>query len=167
MKLIGRRGLTATVGFFMLGMTSANASAAPVQASFQPAVQNIGYSLPQRSAVAIANAVPTPTTGQSQATVPAANPLQLLSNAPAMMNQPVPLPLSQIVQGNVGGPLDEEGICLATAVYFESRGEPIEGQLAVADVVINRAASGRYPSDWCGVVKQKAQFSFEIGRVHV
>ena len=160
MKLIGRRGLTATVGFFMLAMTSANASAAPVQASFQPAVQNIGYSLPQRSAVAIANAVPTPTTGQSQATVPAANPLQLLSNAPAMMNQPVPLPLSQIVQGNVGGPLDEEGICLATAVYFESRGEPIEGQLAVADVVINRAASGRYPSDWCGVVKQKAQFSF-------
>jgi hypothetical protein len=156
MKLMGRRGLTATLGFFMLALTSANASAAPVQATFQPAVQNISYSVPQQSAIAVANAVPTQP-GQS---VPATNPLQLLSNAPTMMNQPVPLPLSQIVQANVGGPLDDQGICLATAVYFESRGEPVEGQLAVADVVINRAASGRYPSDWCGVVKQKAQFSF-------
>src|SRR4051812_4840999 len=44
-------------------------------------------------------------------------------------------------------PLDQETNCLATAVYFESRGESVEGQLAVARVVINRAASGRYPSD--------------------
>src|SRR3954447_2918340 len=56
--------------------------------------------------------------------------------------------------------LDEETNCLATAVYFESRGESAEGQLAVAHVVMNRASSGRYPSDWCGVVKQPAQFSF-------
>lgn len=57
-------------------------------------------------------------------------------------------------------PLDEETNCLATAVYFEARGESLEGQLAVARVVMNRAASGRYRSDWCGVVKQPAQFSF-------
>ena len=50
--------------------------------------------------------------------------------------------------------------CLATAVYFEARGESLEGQLAVARVVMNRAASGRYPPDWCSVVKQPAQFSF-------
>jgi len=56
--------------------------------------------------------------------------------------------------------LDEQTNCLATAVYFEARGESVEGQLAVAHVVMNRAASGRYPSDWCSVVKQKAQFSF-------
>ena len=56
--------------------------------------------------------------------------------------------------------LDAEAECLATAVYFESMGEPLEGQLAVAQVVINRAKSGRYPPHWCGVVKQKAQFSF-------
>ena len=56
--------------------------------------------------------------------------------------------------------LDPEATCLATAVYFESMGEPLEGQLAVARVVINRAASGRYPNSWCAVVKQKAQFSF-------
>jgi len=57
-------------------------------------------------------------------------------------------------------PLDQETNCLATAVYFEARGESLEGQLAVARVVINRAASGRYPADWCSVVKQPAQFSF-------
>jgi len=50
--------------------------------------------------------------------------------------------------------------CLANAVYFEARSEPLQGQLAVAEVVINRAASGRYPSTLCGVVVQPAQFSF-------
>ncbi|MGN6058159.1 MAG: cell wall hydrolase [Sphingomicrobium sp.] len=56
--------------------------------------------------------------------------------------------------------LDQQTNCLATAVYFEARGESFEGQLAVARVVMNRAASGRYPPDWCSVVKQPAQFSF-------
>jgi spore germination cell wall hydrolase CwlJ-like protein len=50
--------------------------------------------------------------------------------------------------------------CLAQAVYFEARGEPIEGQLAVAEVVINRARSGLYPDNYCDVVTQPAQFSF-------
>jgi spore germination cell wall hydrolase CwlJ-like protein len=61
---------------------------------------------------------------------------------------------------STGAALDDEGSCLATAVYFEARGESLEGQLAVARVVMNRAASGRYPTSWCGVVKQPAQFSF-------
>jgi spore germination cell wall hydrolase CwlJ-like protein len=55
---------------------------------------------------------------------------------------------------------DDEQDCLAKAVYFESRGEPIQGQLAVAQVVMNRAASGRYPTSLCQVITQKAQFSF-------
>ena len=69
--------------------------------------------------------------------------------------------LDQLVtQYSAGADLDEQQKCLATAVYFESNGEPLAGQLAVARVVINRAASGLYPTSWCGVVKQKAQFSF-------
>ena len=73
-------------------------------------------------------------------------------------------PLDQLVETNRAGiALDAEGQCLATAVYFESRGEPLEGQLAVADVVLNRANSGQYPSSICAVVKQKAQFSFVRG----
>jgi spore germination cell wall hydrolase CwlJ-like protein len=55
--------------------------------------------------------------------------------------------------------------CLANAVYFEARGESLEGQLAVAEVVLNRARSGRYPATWCGVVTQHAQFSFVRGGV--
>ena len=55
---------------------------------------------------------------------------------------------------------DDEQLCLAKAVYFEARGETLEGQLAVAEVVLNRAASGVYPSTICGVVTQPAQFSF-------
>ena len=53
--------------------------------------------------------------------------------------------------------------CLAQAVYFESRGEPLTGQLAVARVVINRATSGLYPADYCSVVTQRSQFSFVKG----
>jgi spore germination cell wall hydrolase CwlJ-like protein len=56
--------------------------------------------------------------------------------------------------------LSPELKCLAQAVYFEARGEPLDGQLAVAEVVINRAVSGLYPADYCEVVTQPAQFSF-------
>jgi hypothetical protein len=56
--------------------------------------------------------------------------------------------------------------CLADAVYFESRGEPLRGQMAVAQVVMNRVFSGFYPNNVCGVVYQNAhrrlacQFTF-------
>jgi len=64
------------------------------------------------------------------------------------------------------GALSEELQCLAGAVYFEARGEPIEGQLAVAQVIINRTESSAFPSDYCGVVTQRAQFSFvKNGRI--
>ena len=62
--------------------------------------------------------------------------------------------------------LDREQRCLAEAVYFEARSEPEEGQAAVAQVVLNRARSGLYPSSVCGVVYQNrhrhlaCQFTF-------
>jgi hypothetical protein len=59
-----------------------------------------------------------------------------------------------------GAPLTDEANCIAVAVYHEARGESLEGQMAVAKVIMNRAASGKYPSNWCGVVKQPWQFSF-------
>lgn len=59
--------------------------------------------------------------------------------------------------------LSPEMECLAGAVYFESRGEPIAGQLAVAQVILNRAESGQFPSSYCGVVYQRSQFSFVKG----
>ena len=59
--------------------------------------------------------------------------------------------------------IDPELRCLAGAVYFESRGESLVGQLAVAHVVLNRAQSGRFPKSLCGVVHQPSQFSFVRG----
>jgi len=50
--------------------------------------------------------------------------------------------------------------CLAVAVFFESRSQPIEGQYAVAEVVMNRVESDRWPNTICGVVFQDQQFSF-------
>ena len=59
--------------------------------------------------------------------------------------------------------IGEELHCLAGAVYFESRSESLTGQLAVANVVINRVESGRFASTLCGVVYQRSQFSFVRG----
>jgi spore germination cell wall hydrolase CwlJ-like protein len=58
---------------------------------------------------------------------------------------------------------DEELNCLAIGVYYESKGEPLEGQLAVAEVILNRTESGRFPRTVCGVLKQRGQFSFVRG----
>jgi spore germination cell wall hydrolase CwlJ-like protein len=55
---------------------------------------------------------------------------------------------------------DQQQDCLASAVYFEARGESLEGQLAVAEVILNRVASSRYPDTVCEVVEQPWQFSF-------
>ena len=62
-----------------------------------------------------------------------------------------------------GEAMSREMRCLAQAVYFEARGEPLDGQLAVARVVINRAESALFPNDYCAVVTQRAQFSFVRG----
>jgi hypothetical protein len=64
---------------------------------------------------------------------------------------------------DTSGALSREAHCLAGTVYFESKGESLAGQLAVAKVVMARASSGRFPSSLCGVVFQKSQFSFIRG----
>jgi N-acetylmuramoyl-L-alanine amidase len=59
---------------------------------------------------------------------------------------------------------DDDAIqCLAGAIFYEAKGEPLSGQLAVADVIINRSKSGRFPSDICAVVTQRGQFGFVRG----
>ena len=56
--------------------------------------------------------------------------------------------------------------CLTEVIYFEARGEAVRGQIAVAQVVLNRAFSGKYPDTVCGVVYQNkhrhlaCQFTF-------
>jgi len=55
---------------------------------------------------------------------------------------------------------DSELYCLALNIYFESRGEPTEGQYAVADVTLNRVEDTRFPDTICEVVYQRRQFSW-------
>ena len=65
----------------------------------------------------------------------------------------------------LSGPTFEKALkCLAEAVYFEARGEAVRGQIAVAQVIMNRVFSPFYPNDVCGVVHQSngrgCQFSY-------
>lgn len=69
----------------------------------------------------------------------------------AVAAQPVPDQMSDELQ------------CMAGAVYFEAKGEPLDGQLAVAEVILNRSKSGRFPKGVCSVVTQPGQFSFVHG----
>jgi spore germination cell wall hydrolase CwlJ-like protein len=75
---------------------------------------------------------------------------------------PPPLSLQTLVsrsgrEGSVSG----ETHCLARAVYFEARGEEMEGQLAVAQLILRRTRiADRFPRSVCGVIRQTGQFSF-------
>ncbi|MEO0871214.1 MAG: cell wall hydrolase [Pseudomonadota bacterium] len=71
-----------------------------------------------------------------------------------------PTSLRELVKQVEVGEMSDQMQCLAGAVYFESRGEALAGQLAVAQVVINRSEDARWPASYCGVVYQRAQFSF-------
>ena len=62
---------------------------------------------------------------------------------------------------------EAEFACLVEAIYFEARGEPVNGQIAVAEVIINRAENPVFPDTICGVIRQgeqkrnKCQFSYK------
>jgi hypothetical protein len=78
--------------------------------------------------------------------------------------QPVAASLEELVASiPTEGELSKDMQCLAGAIYFESRGEPLVGQLAVGRVIVNRTTSGRFPTTYCGVVFQRSQFSFVRG----
>lgn len=72
---------------------------------------------------------------------------------------------SMVAQLRGSDPGSRELECLATGIYFESKSEPLAGQLAVGQVIANRAQSGgRFPDSYCGVLFQRGQFSFVHGR---
>jgi spore germination cell wall hydrolase CwlJ-like protein len=100
--------------------------------------------------------------------VPATSTDSAITAAPAVDEEPVRIQVKSldklVSQQVMPAKLDRETECLAASVYFESKSEPLEGQLAVAEVVLNRAKSGgRFPPSVCSVVFQKGQFSFVRG----
>ncbi len=57
--------------------------------------------------------------------------------------------------------------CLTEALYFEARGEPVSGQRAVAEVILNRVDHPAFPDSVCGVVNQSGQFSYKGGSLRM
>ena len=125
------------------------------------------------AASAAVQAVPSFATGTT--TTPASA-VEIVKNDPLIIDANVettaevpeveaePRTLSALVAAEqTGEDLTAELECLAGAVYFEARSESLDGQLAVADVILNRADSGRFASTVCGVVHQPGQFSFVRG----
>jgi len=56
---------------------------------------------------------------------------------------------------------DKEIACLADTIYSESRGEPLEGKLGVANVIFNRISHPDFPRSICSVVRQPGQFTLK------
>jgi spore germination cell wall hydrolase CwlJ-like protein len=105
--------------------------------------------------------------------VPAPVDMILVPDSPSTQADEVaPLPAkpsgdltSLVAQLRSSDPGSRELECLAVGIYFESKSEPFAGQLAVGEVIANRANSnGRFPSSYCGVLFQRGQFSFIRGR---
>ena len=164
-KFFGGRGLSAVAGIFLLAASNQAVAApvAPTAPVVSAAAQKTVY-LANGSAV---QAVAAPAVAAVRTMTGAIIPAQAASAAlaPAMAMEAAWLyrsgwPLYALADRySAGAPLDEQANCMAVAVYHEARGETLEGQLAVARVIMNRAASGKYPNSWCGVVKQPWQFS--------
>lgn len=177
-NLFGGRVASALVAISALGMgssaTAQAAQVAPISHNLGSTVKTLNVDTTARPLGFAVSAVARPVVAATTAVANAAGavfqqqPAQsvTLSLTPSIAREAAWLyrggwPLYALVDKfATNTPLDQETNCLATAVYFEARGESLEGQLAVARVVINRAASGRYPTSWCAVVKQPAQFSF-------
>ncbi len=116
-----------------------------------PVVQAVVKTTSDAAAVIAPTTVPTPSVASVASDV--------AKEASFLKNNGWPL-YALVDKFSAGAPLTDEANCIAVAVYHEARGESLEGQLAVAKVIMNRAKSGKYPASWCGVVKQPWQFSF-------
>jgi N-acetylmuramoyl-L-alanine amidase len=159
-KLLGSRG-AAVAGAFILTMVGGSTEAFGQQAAvanITPAVLGVpAIAAPDSRSVTPAQttqaAVAQPATAAASSAAAVAREAAWLRSAGWHLG-------ALVDRFSAGAPLDEEAHCMAVAVYHEARGESLEGQLAVARVIMNRAVSGKYPTSWCGVVKQPWQFSF-------
>ncbi|HEX6374160.1 MAG TPA: cell wall hydrolase [Allosphingosinicella sp.] len=138
------------------------------------AVFGAGFSGPSLAWDVTALPLTTALSGQTPETPPAALPMgappPAASAPPAptipaeAAEKPAPRGLAELVADHAGiRTADAQHECLAGAVYFEAKGESLRGQLSVAEVILNRTRSGRFPASICGVVKQRGQFSFVRG----
>ncbi|MBC7522091.1 MAG: cell wall hydrolase [Sandarakinorhabdus sp.] len=140
------------------------------QAVNKPADTNISDSIlapvsaAEAAAAAAALAATTPPdVAAAYAADQAANQAEV-STAEVSIDRPASLSHLVASIGDADTASDSDIHCLATAVYFEARGEPMEGQLAVAQTILNRVQSGHYAPTVCGVINQPKQFSYDRTR---
>jgi N-acetylmuramoyl-L-alanine amidase len=145
----------AVASFCIFGAISATAPVTSAGAAEIPADQNAGL-LP----VSVIDAAQAE--GQTPAYPTLAIPVATTSFVPAAA-RPAGSLAALVSQHASAQPAGREAECLAVATYFEAKSESLDGQLAVAQVVLNRTKSGRFPSSICSVVKQPGQFSFVRG----
>ena len=116
-----------------------------------------------------ASAVSTPEIAQEllrksdQLAIPLATESQATEEAAESAIDPDADLATMVAQLSSSDPGDRQLECLAAGIYFESKSEPLAGQLAVGDVIANRAESGRFADTYCGVLFQRGQFSFVRG----
>ena len=143
-------------------------SVAPAQASDSPEPLIFGSStaIPSQSVLQ-----PIEASVQLPDTSVEADPLLSVPDGDEPVEQPVlvtPKPTGDLaakvaaLRGSDPGSRELE--CLAVGIYYESKSEPLAGQLAVGQVIANRAKSGRFASTYCGVLFQRSQFSFVRGK---
>jgi spore germination cell wall hydrolase CwlJ-like protein len=151
MKFIHRAASFAAVTFCAGAL--ANAATPDVPTSSQHVSVHQQNLQDRQSVPALPQAAPTPHKGALVQPIPAADPDDAEFNS-----------LSAVVAAqDAPDSLDSELHCLAVSVYYEAKSEPLSGQLAVAEVILNRTTSGRFPRSVCSVVKQPGQFSFVRG----
>ncbi len=152
LDLAGSIALAATFAFALLSSDGSLAAAkAPVKAQI---------ALPQAVAT---TGIDAQADGQNQASLSSDASGDGAFVTPAG-DEPSAASLAELVaQRASNAPLSRELNCLASAIYFESKSEPLAGQLAVGRVIVARSRSGRFPDSYCGVVYQPSQFSFVRG----
>ena len=158
MTIMQRAAAIAVMTFSLAGLIS---HSSPVRASdLNRGMVSAPVSITRINNPVTLTSVPTTATPQA-----AVQPLQMVQSIPLgdEADDDDYNSLAEAVAAQDSAQVDATQRCLAGAIYFESKGEPLAGQLAVANVIINRSKSGRFPTDVCAVVKQRGQFSFVRG----
>jgi len=155
----------ATTAAATLSFTGLDGATAVAQETFAPPASETAIAAPdaaigETTGDELVEIVPEPTVFTSQPVVQALP--EKVDDAPVTIEARSLRELVNLI--DTDRQMTEQMRCLAGAVYFESRGEPLAGQLAVANVVINRAEDRRWPTSYCDVVYQRSQFSFVKNR---
>jgi spore germination cell wall hydrolase CwlJ-like protein len=129
--------------------------------------RGLAASTPSTSDILVnaAKALPEPAPAASTAPAPVTQAVETASTDTPVEPSAPPLPTASGLRRLVAmhaahpGPLRPEVECMARTVYHEAANQTLSGQLAVAQVILNRARSGAFPRDVCAVVDQPGQFS--------